>query len=65
MWHCYRVGKVSNLTINIMKTSTQTTILLKAIDIKLKKLIEQDLQSYKAAQKARMNRLFLQDLLAA
>ena len=48
-----------------MKTSTQTTILLKAIDIKLKKLIEQDLQNYKAAQKARKNRLFLQDLLAA
>ena len=65
MWHCYRVGKVSNLTINIMKMSTQTTILLKAIDIELKKIIEQDLQDYKAAQQAKKNRLFLQDLLAA
>jgi hypothetical protein len=48
-----------------MKMSTQTTILLKALDIELKKIIEQDLQKYKAAQQAKKNRLFLQQLLAA
>ncbi|CAM3973324.1 hypothetical protein MUGA111182_19950 [Mucilaginibacter galii] len=48
-----------------MKMSTQTTILLKALDIELKKIIEQDLQKYRAAQQAKKNKMFLQQLLAA
>jgi len=48
-----------------MKTSTQTTIMLKALDIELKRIIEQDLQKYKATQQAKKNISFLQQLLAA
>jgi len=48
-----------------MKMSTQTTILLKALDIELKKIIEQDLQKYRAAQQAKKNKMFLQQLLSA
>lgn len=48
-----------------MKMSTQTIILLKALDIELKKIIEQDLQKYRAAQQAKKNKMFLQQLLAA
>lgn len=64
-WHCYRVDSVSYLIITTMKMSTQTTVLLKAIDIELKKIIEQDLQKYRAAQQAKKNKQFLKELLAA
>jgi len=48
-----------------MKTSTQTTIILKALDIEFKKIIEQDLQKFKAAQQVKKNISFLQQLMAA
>lgn len=48
-----------------MKTSLQTTILLKAFDIELKKIIDQDLQKFKAEQQRKKNMQFIQQLLAA
>jgi hypothetical protein len=33
-----------------MKTSTTTKVILKSIDIELKKLLQKDLQAYHAAQ---------------
>ena len=48
-----------------MKMSTQTTVLLKALDIELKRIIEQDLQKFKAKQQAQNNISFLKQLMAA
>ena len=48
-----------------MKTSVQTTILLKAFDIELKKIIDQDLVKFKAEQQRKKNLSFIQQLLAA
>ncbi|WP_166727753.1 hypothetical protein [Mucilaginibacter gilvus] len=48
-----------------MKTSLQTTILLKAFDIELKKIIDADLEKYKAEQQRKKNISFLKQLLAA
>lgn len=48
-----------------MKTSLQTTILLKAFDIELKKIIDQDLVKFKAEQQRKKNLSFIQQLLAA
>lgn len=48
-----------------MKTSIKTTILLKAIDIELKQILDQDLVKYKAEQQRKKNLSFVQQLLAA
>jgi hypothetical protein len=48
-----------------MKTSVQTTILLKAFDIELKRIIDADLQKYRAEQQRKKNLLFIKQLLAA
>lgn len=48
-----------------MKTSINTTILLKAIDIELKRIIDQDLAKFKAEQQRKKNLAFVQQLLAA
>jgi hypothetical protein len=48
-----------------MKMSTKTTILLKALDIELKKILEQDLQKFKVQQQVKNNQVFLKQLLAA
>ena len=48
-----------------MKTSLNTTILLKAIDIELKRIIDQDLAKFKAEQQRKKNLAFVQQLLAA
>lgn len=48
-----------------MKMSTQTTVLLKALDIELKRILEQDLQNFKAKKQAEKNIMFLKQLLAA
>jgi hypothetical protein len=48
-----------------MKNSIQTTILLKAFDIELKRIIDQDLKKYKAEQQRKKNLAFIKQLLAA
>lgn len=48
-----------------MKTSIKTDILLKAIDIELKRIIDQDLQKFKAEQQRKKNLAFIQQLVAA
>jgi hypothetical protein len=48
-----------------MKTSVQTTILLKAFDIELKRIIDADLQKFKAEQQRKKNLSFIKQLLAA
>ena len=42
-WHCTK--QLKTLT---MKTSTKTTVILKAIDLELKALLQQDLKRFKA-----------------
>ncbi|MFA6085510.1 hypothetical protein [Mucilaginibacter sp.] len=48
-----------------MKTSIKTTILLKAFDIELKRIIDQDLEKYKTEQQRKKNLEFVKQLLAA
>jgi len=48
-----------------MKTSIKTTILLKAFDIELKRILDQDLEKYKAEQQRKKNLEFVKQLLAA
>ncbi|WP_156088735.1 hypothetical protein [Mucilaginibacter pedocola] len=48
-----------------MKTSVQTTILLKALDLELKKIIDADLQKFRAEQQRQKNLSFIKQLLAA
>lgn len=47
-----------------MKNSLNTIIMLKALDIQLKRILEEDLKAYKAAQQRKNNLTFLQ-LIAA
>jgi len=47
-----------------MKNSTKTTVLLKALDLELKAILEKDLRNFKAAQ-ANKNNQPAQQLLAA
>jgi hypothetical protein len=48
-----------------MKTSIKTIILLKAFDIELKRIIDQDLKKYRAEQQRKKNLAFVRQLLAA
>ena len=48
-----------------MKTSVQNTILLKALDLELKKIIDADLQKFRAEQQRQKNLSFIKQLLAA
>jgi hypothetical protein len=47
-----------------MTYSTQTTVLLKAIDLELKAILENDLKNFKKAKQRKNNVAFLQ-LIAA
>jgi hypothetical protein len=40
-----------------MKTSTKTTVILKAFDLQLKAMLKQDLQNFKAVQNRKNNTL--------
>lgn len=48
-----------------MKTSIKTNVMLKAIDLELKRIIDADLQKFKAEQQRKKNLAFVQMLLAA
>ncbi len=52
------------LKLKTMKNSLETTIMLKALDIQLKRILEEDLKAYKAAKQRKNNVAFLQ-LIAA
>ena len=41
---------IQTLTINTMKTSTNTTVILKAIDLELRKLLKKDLENFRTVQ---------------
>jgi hypothetical protein len=45
--YLYRLGRQQNKT--IMKNSNQTTVILKALDMELKALLENDLKNFKSA----------------
>jgi len=47
-----------------MKNSTKTIVMLKALDIELKAILEKDLKAFKAAEQQKKNAAFLQ-LIAA
>ena len=47
-----------------MKTSTKTTVLLKAFDMELRAMLKRDLQNFKAVQN-RKNNQDIRQLLAA
>jgi len=47
-----------------MKNSTNTTVLLKALDIELKAILEKDIKAFKAEKQRKQNLTFLQ-LIAA
>jgi len=48
-----------------MKTSTKTTILLKALDLELKSILKTDLQNFRIVQLAKNNAVANKQLLAA
>lgn len=48
-----------------MKNSITTTVLLKAIDIELRKILKEDLEKYKKARERNNNLAFVKQLLAA
>ncbi|MBD1393349.1 hypothetical protein [Mucilaginibacter glaciei] len=48
-----------------MKTSIKTIVMLKAIDLELKRIIDADLQKFKAGQQRKKNLAFVQMLMAA
>ena len=47
-----------------MKNSTKTTVLLKALDLELKAVLERDIKSFKA-EKQRKNDIAFMQLIAA
>ena len=47
-----------------MKNSTNTTVLLKALDLELKAILERDIKAFKAEKQRKQNAAFLQ-LIAA
>jgi hypothetical protein len=47
-----------------MKNSTNTTVLLKALDLQLKSILEKDIKAFKIAKQRRNNAAFMQ-LIAA
>jgi hypothetical protein len=49
-WH--NVGLNHNIKHLTMKASTSTTVILKSIDLELKKLLQQDLAAFKAKQQS-------------
>jgi hypothetical protein len=48
-----------------MKNSIHTAILLKAFDIELKRILDEDLEKYRAEQQRKKNLMFVRQLLAA
>jgi len=47
-----------------MKNSTNTTVLLKALDLELKAILEKDIKEFKSEKQRKQNMAFLQ-LIAA
>ncbi len=53
VWH--NVGLTLYIKHLFMKASTSTTVILKSIDLELKKLLQQDLAAFKAKQQKANN----------
>jgi hypothetical protein len=47
-----------------MKNSTKTIVLLKALDLELKTILERDIKNFKSAQQRKNNLAFLQQIAA-
>jgi len=47
-----------------MKNSTNTTVLLKALDLELKAILEKDIKAFKIKQQVKNNATFLQAIAA-
>jgi hypothetical protein len=47
-----------------MKNPAQTTVLLKALDLELKTILEKDIKTFKIKQQSKKNAAFLQALAA-
>jgi hypothetical protein len=47
LWHNVGITENTNTKAKLMKTSTNTSVLLKAIDLELKTLLQQDIERFK------------------